>query len=123
GRAARPVARWRARLAGTDYPRPSTIAHRPRRKRQLNVRLPVSAPFERRYGVTIPYPSTAAMAVTPPSGAARPRLSFLGTGYLGATYSICFAELGYEVLGMDVHAAKIERLTAGEVPFHEPGLD
>ena len=73
--------------------------------------------------MTIPYPSTAAMAVTPPSGAARPRLSFLGTGYLGATYAICFAELGYDVLGMDVDAAKIERLTAGEVPFHEPGLD
>jgi UDPglucose 6-dehydrogenase len=78
-------------------------------------------------GVTIPYASTqplqAIPAVSPPSGAARPRLTFLGTGYLGATYAICFAELGYEVLGVDVDAAKIRKLDAGQVPFHEPGLD
>jgi len=61
--------------------------------------------------------------VTPPSGAARPRLTFLGTGYLGATYAICYAELGYEVLGVDVDEAKIAGLAAGVVPFHEPGLD
>jgi UDPglucose 6-dehydrogenase len=74
--------------------------------------------------VTIPYPSNQSLpAVTPPSGAARPHLTFLGTGYLGATYAICFAELGYEVLGVDVDAAKIEKLSAGTVPFHEPGLD
>jgi UDPglucose 6-dehydrogenase len=61
--------------------------------------------------------------VTPPSGAQRPRLTFLGTGYLGATYAICFAELGYEVMGFDVDEAKIAKLAAGSVPFHEPGLD
>ncbi|HEY8471989.1 MAG TPA: UDP-glucose/GDP-mannose dehydrogenase family protein [Natronosporangium sp.] len=48
---------------------------------------------------------------------------FIGTGYLGATYAICFAELGYEVLGVDVDADKIAKLSAGEAPFHEPGLD
>src|SRR5215467_10792737 len=77
--------------------------------------------------VTIAYPSNqslqAANLVTPPSGARRPRLTFLGTGYLGATYAICFAELGYEVLGVDVDADKIAKLAGGEVPFHEPGLD
>ena len=77
--------------------------------------------------MTIPYPNTQPMpaiaAVTPPSGAARPRLTFLGTGYLGATYAICYAELGYEVLGFDVDEAKIAGLSAGVVPFHEPGLD
>ncbi|GAA2654605.1 UDP-glucose dehydrogenase family protein [Paractinoplanes durhamensis] len=52
-----------------------------------------------------------------------PRLSFLGTGYLGATYAICFAELGYEVLGVDVDEVKIATLAGGRVPFHEPGLD
>jgi UDPglucose 6-dehydrogenase len=52
-----------------------------------------------------------------------PRLSFLGTGYLGATYAVCFAELGYEVIGIDVDGAKIEMLRQGQVPFHEPGLD
>ncbi|HEY0696616.1 MAG TPA: UDP-glucose 6-dehydrogenase, partial [Micromonospora sp.] len=70
--------------------------------------------------MTIPYPSTQPMpaiaAVTPPSGAARPRLTFLGTGYLGATYAICFAELGYEVLGFDIDGPKIEKLAGGEVP-------
>ncbi len=78
--------------------------------------------------MTIAYPSNQplqapALLVTPPSGAPRPRLTFLGTGYLGATYAICFAELGYEVLGVDVDAQKIAKLAAGEVPFHEPGLD
>jgi UDPglucose 6-dehydrogenase len=72
--------------------------------------------------VTIQYPSLRP-AVAAPSGAPRPRLTFLGTGYLGATYAVCFAEMGYEVLGYDVDAAKIEKLTSGQVPFHEPGLD
>ncbi|HYN93950.1 MAG TPA: UDP-glucose/GDP-mannose dehydrogenase family protein [Pilimelia sp.] len=76
--------------------------------------------------MTIPYPSSqpipAIGTVTPPSGAPKPRLSFLGTGYLGATYAICFAELGYEVIGFDVDLDKIALLSAGEVPFHEPGL-
>jgi len=53
---------------------------------------------------------------------ARPRLSVIGTGYLGATHAACMAELGFEVLGVDVDPAKIERLARGEVPFHEPGL-
>src|SRR4051794_18819429 len=80
------------------------------------------------HGVTIPYPTTnqpvpAFPAVEPPSGAARPRLAFLGTGYLGATYATCFAELGYEVLGFDVDAPKIAKLSGGQVPFHEPGLN
>jgi UDPglucose 6-dehydrogenase len=63
------------------------------------------------------------MPPTPSSGARRPRLTFLGTGYLGATFAICFAELGYEVLGVDVDAEKIGKLSGGEVPIHEPGLD
>ena len=72
--------------------------------------------------MTIAYPSNSPVVV-PPSGAARPRMTFLGTGYLGATYAICFAELGYEVLGLDIDAPRIAKLAAGEVPFHEPGLD
>ncbi|RAY14538.1 UDP-glucose 6-dehydrogenase [Actinomadura craniellae] len=51
-----------------------------------------------------------------------PRLTVLGTGYLGATHAICMAVLGYEVLGVDVDERKIERLSSGEVPFFEPGL-
>ena len=72
--------------------------------------------------MTIAYPSTPPVAAAP-SGAPRPRLTFLGTGYLGATYAICFAELGYEVLGFDVDEAKIAKLAGGDVPIHEPGLD
>jgi UDPglucose 6-dehydrogenase len=51
------------------------------------------------------------------------RLTVFGTGYLGATHAVCMAELGYEVLGIDVDAAKIATLAAGEVPFFEPGLE
>ena len=58
---------------------------------------------------------------TRPSGR-PPRLTVVGTGYLGATHAVCMATLGYEVLGVDVDAAKIEALIEGRVPFHEPGL-
>ncbi|HEY2832414.1 MAG TPA: UDP-glucose/GDP-mannose dehydrogenase family protein [Sporichthyaceae bacterium] len=50
------------------------------------------------------------------------RLTVLGTGYLGVTHAACMAELGFEVLGMDVDAVKIGMLSAGEVPFFEPDL-
>jgi UDPglucose 6-dehydrogenase len=53
---------------------------------------------------------------------ARPRLAVIGTGYLGATHAVCMAELGYEVIGLDVDQSKVDRLNAGEVPFYEPGL-
>ena len=60
------------------------------------------------------------MSVIPPI--AQPRLTVIGTGYLGATHAICMAVLGYEVLALDNDHAKIEALAAGVVPFHEPGL-
>src|SRR5689334_11300491 len=44
-------------------------------------------------------------------------------GYLGATHAACMAELGHEVLGVEVDAAKLAKLAAGELPFYEPGLD
>ena len=53
----------------------------------------------------------------------KPRLSVIGTGYLGATHAVCMAELGFDVIGLDVDAGKVARLSAGEVPFFEPGLD
>jgi UDPglucose 6-dehydrogenase len=52
----------------------------------------------------------------------HPRLTVIGTGYLGATHAVSMAVLGYEVLGVDVDQAKIDALVAGRVPFHEPGL-
>ncbi|MGH3744887.1 MAG: UDP-glucose dehydrogenase family protein, partial [Mycobacteriales bacterium] len=51
------------------------------------------------------------------------RITVLGTGYLGATHAACMAELGFEVLGVDVDPAKIDILNQGRVPFFEPGLD
>jgi UDPglucose 6-dehydrogenase len=51
------------------------------------------------------------------------RITVIGTGYLGATHAACMAELGYEVLGMDVDAEKIAALAAGRVPFFEPELE
>jgi UDPglucose 6-dehydrogenase len=50
------------------------------------------------------------------------RLTVFGTGYLGLTHAVCMAELGHEVLGVDVDAAKVEMLCAGRVPFFEPEL-
>ena len=52
----------------------------------------------------------------------RPRLTVIGTGYLGATHAVCMAELGFEVLGLDVVPDKVEALQSGRVPFFEPGL-
>lgn len=54
--------------------------------------------------------------------ARRPRLTVIGTGYLGATHAICMATLGFEVLGVDVSEEKIDALANGRVPFFEPGL-
>src|SRR5512132_3522968 len=50
------------------------------------------------------------------------RLTVLGTGYLGTTHAACMAELGFEVLGMDVDADKLAALSRGETTFYEPGL-
>ncbi|MFF0611435.1 UDP-glucose dehydrogenase family protein [Nocardia tengchongensis] len=50
------------------------------------------------------------------------RISVIGTGYLGATHAAGMAELGFDVLGVDNNPAKAAALSAGRVPFHEPGL-
>lgn len=50
------------------------------------------------------------------------RMSVIGTGYLGATHAACMAELGHEVIGVDVDESKIALLSDGKVPFYEPGL-
>lgn len=51
------------------------------------------------------------------------RLAVFGTGYLGATHAAAMAELGHEVIGVDVDPRKIASLAAGRAPFFEPGLD
>ncbi|MGW2231637.1 UDP-glucose dehydrogenase family protein, partial [Streptomyces formicae] len=52
-----------------------------------------------------------------------PKITVIGTGYLGATHAAAMAELGFEVLGLDVVPEKIEMLQRGEVPMYEPGLE
>ena len=53
----------------------------------------------------------------------RPRLTVFGTGYLGTAHAACLASLGFEVLGVDVDAARVSALQAGTLPFYEPGLE
>jgi len=50
------------------------------------------------------------------------KLSVIGCGYLGAVHAASMAELGHEVVGIDVDADKIALLSAGKAPFFEPGL-
>jgi UDPglucose 6-dehydrogenase len=51
------------------------------------------------------------------------RMTVLGTGYLGATHAACMAEVGFEVLGVEIDPDKLATLSAGRVPFFEPGLE
>lgn len=51
------------------------------------------------------------------------KITVIGTGYLGATHAAAMAELGFDVLGLDVVPEKIEMLAAGRVPMYEPGLE
>jgi len=52
-----------------------------------------------------------------------PRITVLGTGYLGATHAACLAELGFQVLGVDINESQVKALASGSLPFHEPGLE
>ncbi|AJM78092.1 UDP-glucose dehydrogenase family protein [Rathayibacter toxicus] len=50
------------------------------------------------------------------------KLSVIGCGYLGAVHAAAMAELGHEVVGIDVDPGKIDALSGGTAPFFEPGL-
>jgi UDPglucose 6-dehydrogenase len=51
------------------------------------------------------------------------KVSVFGSGYVGLVTGACLAEVGNDVLCIDIDAGKIERLNQGEVPIYEPGLD
>jgi UDPglucose 6-dehydrogenase len=51
------------------------------------------------------------------------RLSVIGCGHLGAVHAACMAEIGHDVVGLDVDESKTTLLNSGKAWFHEPGLD
>ncbi|HEX4834122.1 MAG TPA: UDP-glucose/GDP-mannose dehydrogenase family protein [Trebonia sp.] len=51
------------------------------------------------------------------------RVTAIGIGYLGLTHAVCMADLGHQVLAIDVDVDKVEKAARGEAPFFEPGLE
>ncbi len=50
------------------------------------------------------------------------KISIFGTGYVGLVTGACLADLGHEILCVDIDEAKIKTMENGEIPFYEPGL-
>lgn len=55
--------------------------------------------------------------------AAKDSIGVIGIGYVGLVTSTCFAELGHDVVCMDIDAEKVAALKDGQVPIYEPGLE
>jgi UDPglucose 6-dehydrogenase len=51
------------------------------------------------------------------------RVSVVGTGYVGLVTGACLAEMGNDVVCVDVDAGKVEALSAGQLTIYEPGLE
>lgn len=51
------------------------------------------------------------------------KISVFGSGYVGLVASACLADVGHDVLCMDIDEQRIELLKSGETPIHEPGLN
>ncbi|WP_217554648.1 UDP-glucose/GDP-mannose dehydrogenase family protein [Streptomyces sp. GbtcB6] len=50
------------------------------------------------------------------------RMTVIGSGYLGITHAACMAEMGHQVLALDIDKEKVARLNAAELPIHEKDL-
>jgi UDPglucose 6-dehydrogenase len=50
-------------------------------------------------------------------------IGVIGVGWVGVVTATCFAELGHDVVAVDIDEAKVEALRAGRVPIHEPGVE
>ena len=53
----------------------------------------------------------------------REAVGVIGVGWVGLVTAACFADLGHEVVAVDIVEAKIDALRRGEAPIHEPGID
>lgn len=51
------------------------------------------------------------------------KITVIGTGYVGLVSAVCFAELGHDVVGVDIDASKVEKLKGGVSPIYEPELE
>src|SRR5262245_38339740 len=50
------------------------------------------------------------------------RVTIFGTGYVGLVTGTCLAEVGHDVVCVDIDEAKVEGLNRGVIPIYEPGL-